>query len=61
VQDAANASLLKSFNEVVTNSFYKDENFKALNKKLKWQKAQNIVFKGAAAAALIFIIKSAIK
>jgi hypothetical protein len=57
----ANTSLLKNFNEAVTSSYFKDENLKVLNKKLKWQKTQNIVFKGAAVAAAIFILKSAIK
>jgi len=52
------AALNKGFEQMADNSLQKDQVIKAINKKLKWQKAQNLGLKAVVIAGAVFILKN---
>lgn len=50
-----------AMDKLANNSDLKDKEIKAINKKLKWQKAQNIGLKAVVIAGAVFILKNNLK
>jgi len=55
------AAFKKGLENMADNSLQKDEVIKGINKKLKWQKAQNLGLKAVVIAGAVFILKNNLK
>ena len=55
------AAFKKGLEDMADNSLQKDAVIKAINKKLKWQKAQNLGLKAVVIAGAVFILKNSLK
>ena len=55
------AAFKKGLENMADNSLQKDQVIKGINKKLKWQKAQNIGLKAVVIAGAVFILKNNLK
>jgi hypothetical protein len=55
------AAFKKGLENMADNSLQKDAVIKAINKKLKWQKAQNLGLKAMVIAGAVFILKNNLK
>ena len=55
------AAFKKGLENMADNSLQKDAIIKGINKKLKWQKAQNIGLKAVVIAGAVFILKNNLK
>jgi len=55
------AAFKKGLENMADNSLQKDAVIKAINKKLKWQKAQNLGLKAVVIAGAVFILKNNLK
>jgi len=55
------AAFKKGLEQMADNSLQKDAVIKAINKKLKWQKAQNLGLKAVVIAGAVFILKNNLK
>lgn len=57
-QELKYQGLQGGFNQLIQNDQLKDLQIKSINKKLKWQKVQNIGFKAIAATVVALVIKN---
>jgi len=55
------AAFKKGLENMADNSLQKDQVIKGINKKLKWQKAQNLGLKAVVIAGAVFILKNSLK
>ena len=55
------AAFKKGLEDMADNSLQKDAVIKAINKKLKWQKVQNLGLKAVVIAGAVFILKNSLK